>query len=177
MMKRSLVPLLIIIFVFVSCKNPEPADFLIPKGYSGRTAVVFEQKQGERPKYEGGRRIYEIPDNGILLTQFKAEHGFVDYRYFLVDKNGNKTLLPIYEFEYNKDGTTKYVVQDKEKVGIFGHGTTIAFTEPGEDPTHLVFNQPGLEFFVSTVNGLDTVEKMEHFNQRVDSLIKLKNSR
>jgi hypothetical protein len=177
MIKRNLIRFLFITFFFVSCQSPQPADFLIPKGYSGRAAVVFEQKQGQEPKYENGRRIYEIPDNGILLTQFKAEHGFVDYRYFLVDRDGSKSLLPIYEYEYNKDGTTKYLVQDKEKAGIFGHGTTIAFTDPSSEPTHLVFNQRGLEFFVSTFNGLDTVEKMEHFNQRVDSLIKLKNSR
>ena len=123
------------------------------------------------------RRIYEISDNGILFIQFKAEDGFVDYRYFLVDRNGSKTLSPIYEYEHEKDGTVKYLVKDKEKVGIFGHGTTIAFTDPSSEPTHLVFNQLGLEFFVSTFNGLDSVEKMEHFNQRVDSLIKLKNSR
>lgn len=160
-----------------SCKNPEPADFLIPKGYMGRVAVVFEQKQGEKPKYLNGRRIYEIPPNGILLTQFKAESGFVDYRYFLVDSNDSQTPLPIYVYEYNKDGTIKYLVRDREQVGIFGHGTTVANKEPGHNPTELVFNIPGLEFFVSTFNGLDTVESMERFNQKVDSLIEANSSR
>ncbi|HEY6062356.1 MAG TPA: hypothetical protein VIV35_02035 [Chitinophagaceae bacterium] len=174
------IDLSVFIFILLSlfgCKNPEPADFLIPKEYSGRVAVVFEQKQGERPKYLNGRRIYEVPHNGILLTQFKAEFGFIDYRYFLIDENGTQTLLPIYEYEYNKDGTVRYLVGDKEKVGIFGNGTTIAYKEPGHDPTELVFNVPGLEFFVSTFNGLDTVESMEHFEQRVDSIIQNKNSR
>jgi hypothetical protein len=64
---------LFVIVMLISCRNPEPADFLIPKGYLGRVAVVFEQKGGEKPKYLNGRRIYEIPSNGILLTQFKAE--------------------------------------------------------------------------------------------------------
>jgi hypothetical protein len=177
MIKNSFIAFFIVTLGFISCRNPEPADFLIPKGYSGRVAVVFEQKNGEKTKYLDGRRIYEIPNGGILLTEFEAEDGFVDYRYFLVDGSGNKTMLPIYEYDYNKDGTVKYLVQDQEKIGIFGHGTTIAFTEPGNDPNHLVFNQPGLEFFVSTFNGLDTVESMEHFNQRVDSLIKIKSSR
>jgi hypothetical protein len=112
-----------------------------------------------------------------LLTQFKAEDGFIDYHYFLVDQNRNQTLLPIYQYEHNKDGTVRYLVQDKEQIGIFGHGTTIAYKEPGGDPTHLVFNIPGLEFFVSTFNGLDTVESMEHFDQRVNSLIDRRSSR
>jgi hypothetical protein len=102
MIQRNLVPLLLALFILNSCRNPEPADFLIPKGYSGRVAVVFEQKQGEKPKYANGRRIYEIPDNGILLTQFKAEFGFIDYRYFMVDSNGAQTSLPIYEYEHNR---------------------------------------------------------------------------
>jgi hypothetical protein len=85
--------------------------------------------------------------------------------------------LPIYEYEYNKNDTTGYLVRNNEEIGIFGHGTTVANKEPGNDHTHLVFNQPGLEFFVSTFNGLDTVESMEHFNQRVDSLIQTKSSR
>jgi hypothetical protein len=177
MIKKSWILFPLIILGLASCQNPEPADFLIPKGYSGRVAVVFEQKQGEKPKYANGRRIYEIPSNGILLTQFKAEFGFIDYRYFIVDSNGRQTLLPIYEYEHNKDGTVKYLVQDKEQIGIFGNGTTIAYTDPSSEPTHIVCNQPGLEVFVSTFNGLDTVESMELFDQRVDSLIKSKSSR
>lgn len=176
--KRNTVPnILLAIFVLASCRNPEPADFLIPKGYAGRVAVVFEQKHGEKPKYANGRRIYEIPTTGILLTQFKAEFGFIDYRYFIVDSNGKQMSLPIYEYEYNKDGTIRYLVQDKEQTGIFGNGTTVAFTDPKSESTYIVSNQPGLEVFISTFNGLDTVESMEHFSQRVDSSIKIKSSR
>ncbi|MFL5809381.1 MAG: DUF6843 domain-containing protein [Flavisolibacter sp.] len=177
MSKRSLIPFLFIMIALESCQNPEPADFLIPKGYAGRVAVVFEQKQGEKPRYANGRRIYEIPGNGILLTQFKAEFGFIDYRYFIVDSKGRQTLLPIYEYEHNKDGTVRYLVQNKEQIGIFGNGTTVAYTDPSSEPTHIISNQQGLEVFVSTFNGLDTVESMERFRQRVDSLIKIKNSR
>ncbi len=172
MIKRSQILFLLIILGLGSCRNPEPADFLIPKGYSGRVAVVFEQKQGEKPKYANGRRIYEIPSTGILLTQFKAEFGFINYRYFIVDSYGRQTLLPIYEYEHNKDGTVRYLVQDKEQTGIFGNGTSVAYTDPSSEPTHIVSNQPGLEVFVSTFNGLDTLESMERFSQRVDLLIK-----
>jgi hypothetical protein len=68
MTKKSWVLFLLTIFGMTSCRNPEPADFLIPKGYSGRVVVVFEQKEGAKHKYVNGRRIYEIPSNGILLT-------------------------------------------------------------------------------------------------------------
>lgn len=147
------------------CRHSDSADFLIPAKYSGRVAVVFNQKQGQKPKYSNGRRIYEIPSNGILLTQFEYKPGFIDYRYFLLDDKGNKILLPIYEYDYNKDGTVRYLVKDNEQIGIFGHGTSVAYASDGA--------APGLEVFVSTFNGLDTVERMEHFNERVDTLLGL----
>lgn len=177
MINNCFISYFLLILGIVSCQQPKPADFIIPKGYSGRVAVVFEQKQGEKPKYLNGRRIYEIPSDGILLTQFNAEYGFVDYRYFLLDSNEKLIPLPIYEYDHNNDGTIKYLVEDKEQTGIFGHGTSIAYTDPTSGPSNILCNQPGLEFFVSSFNGMDTVESMEHFDQRVDSLIKIKNSR
>lgn len=164
-MKKNIVsPICLLIFLFsIGCKNPEPADFLIPNGYTGRIAVIFNQMKGVKPKYLSGRRVYEIPANGILLTKFNYEYGFIDYRYFLIDETGNKILLPIYEMEHNKDGTTRYLISDKEQKGIFGHGTAVSYAQDNK--------APGLEIFVSTFNGLDTIESMEHFNQRVTTLL------
>ncbi|HVT86137.1 MAG TPA: hypothetical protein VHD35_13115 [Chitinophagaceae bacterium] len=165
-MREILFPLCLAILISLTgCWHSDTADYLIPANYTGRIAVVFNQQQGQKPKYSNGRRIYEIPANGILLTQFDYKPGFVNYRYFHVDKKGNKTLLPIYEYDYNKDGTVHYLVKNKEQIGIFGNGTSVAYASDG--------SAPGLEVFVSTFNGLDTVEKMEHFNQRVDTLLGL----
>ncbi len=155
---------ILLFFSLHGCGYSDSADFQIPKNYCGRIAVVFNQTMGQKPKFVNGRRIYEIPENGILLTQFVYKPGFVDYHYFLIDDNGNRVLLPTYEYEYNKDGTVHYLVQDSNKVGVFGHGTSVAYATNG--------SAPGLEVFVSTFNGLDTVELMEHFNQRVDTLLR-----
>jgi|KBSSwiStaDraftv2_1062776.scaffolds.fasta_scaffold428728_2 hypothetical protein len=162
---RILFSLSIVLLVcsFHGCGYSDSADFQIPESYRGRVAVVFNQTKGQKPKYLNRRRIYEIPKNGILLTQFDYKPGFVDYQYFLVDDKGNRLLLPVYKYDYNKDRTVRYLVQDSNKVGVFGHGTSVAYASDG--------SAPGLEVFVSTFNGLDTVEKMEHFDQRVDTLL------
>ena len=68
------------------CYNhPEPETYLIPKGFTGRVNVIFNQKNGAAIKYENGRRIYEIPSNGILLTQIKDEYGIINHQYYYVD--------------------------------------------------------------------------------------------
>src|ERR1700748_9632 len=78
-----------------SCKRSEPTIYLIPEGYTGRVVVVFNQtgkpikykdnynhdaiyvsKVGTPVKYENGHRVYEIPSNGILLTQFESTYGW-----------------------------------------------------------------------------------------------------
>ena len=98
--------------------------YFIPKGFKGRVNLIFNQIKGEPPKYENGRRIYQIPANGILLTQFKDEYGIVDHQYYYIDGSGNKNPLQIFKYEYNKDGTTKWVIKDKYETGIFLDGTT-----------------------------------------------------
>jgi len=66
----------------LSCNNPEPETYLIPREFTGRVDVIFNRKDGSPPKYENGRRVYEIPSSGVLLTQFKDEYGLVDHRYY-----------------------------------------------------------------------------------------------
>ena len=154
----------ICIFGVFSCnQNPEPETYLIPKGFQGRVAIIFNQKRGSPPKYENGRRIYEIPSNGICLSQFKPEYGVVDHRYFYIDSGGNTRPLPIYQYEHNTDGKTVPIVNDKNVVGIFSDGTTGQYAEGN--------NAPFQFFFVSTFNNLSLVESDSSFNNRVTNIL------
>ena len=129
------------------CRHPEPESYYIPKGFQGRINIIFNQSKGESFKYENGRRVYLVPSNGILLTQFKDEYGIVDHQYFYVDGTGNKKALKIFGYEYNKDGTTKWIVKDRNEVGIFLDGTT-----GGYGKSNIKYQ----EFIVSDYNTLDS---------------------
>jgi hypothetical protein len=118
-----LITLLFVLALLIGCKYTEPETYLIPNGYKGKVNIIFNQKNGEKPVYESGRRIYKIPLNGILLTQFNDEHGLVNHKYFYVDSIGNKKPLEIFEYSYNKDGTIKWLIADSTLIGIFGDGT------------------------------------------------------
>ena len=101
--------------LFFSCaEQREPEIYLIPIGFVGKVNVIFNQTYGNAIKYEDGKRIYEIPRNGILLTQFKEEDGFTIHHYYYVDSTG--TRLPLKIFLAGSQSTT-------DDVGVFRDGT------------------------------------------------------
>jgi len=54
-----------------SCFLGDDEIFLLPKGHRGLVLVILNQHNGEKIRYEDTKkRVYEIPENGILKTQF-----------------------------------------------------------------------------------------------------------
>lgn len=85
----------------------EPETFLIPSGFNGKVHVVYNKSCGQKAEYENGRRLYKIPNTGILLTQFKDEYGSIDQQYFIIDSNSHRTILPQLDVrEYNEEWST-----------------------------------------------------------------------
>ena len=146
------------------CKHPEAETYLIPDGFKGTINIIFNQSKGNLPRYENGRRIYEIPANGILLTQFKDEYGIVDHKYFYVARNGNRIPLKIFKYEYNKDGTIKWLITNRHEVGIFFDGTT--GTYGNRDAKYQ-------EFRVADYFGLDSIESPNNFMKRVGKALEI----
>jgi hypothetical protein len=116
-------PMLWIVIWIVGCNKPDPETYLIPKGFEGHINIIFNQPRGEAPLFVDGRRIYNIPAGGILLTQFSETFGYYDHKYYYVDSNGKKTAIPVFTDDYNKDGTIHWQITDSNSVGIFGDGT------------------------------------------------------
>jgi len=148
--------------IVLGCKNPEPETYLIPDGFKGTVNVIFNQTKGEPPRYENGRRIYEIPANGILLTQFKDEYGIIDHEYYYVKHNGNRTPLKVFKYEHTNDGTIKWLITNHHEVGIFFDGTTGAYGNG---------NAKYEQFRVSDYAGLDSIEAPNNFMKRVENAL------
>ena len=74
----------IITFMLTACSQGEREIILVPKNFKGYIIIVYEQKNGVPIKYEADKRVYKIPQNGILKTQFKSNEGlreFPEYYY------------------------------------------------------------------------------------------------
>lgn len=85
-----------VLFNLFSCnQGNEKEIYLISSNFKGKVNIVFSQANGEPVKYEEGVRIYKIPKDGILLTQFKEQQGFVKREYFYTDNNNSRKPLKI----------------------------------------------------------------------------------
>lgn len=56
----------------------EPETIILPHGYIGAFYIVFNAQNGATPRINEGKRIYEIPSNGVLYTQMKENTGWID---------------------------------------------------------------------------------------------------
>lgn len=75
--------------------------FILPAGYRGVVFILYDQKNGEPVKYQQGKRVYEIPPNGVLKTQFSLNTGWRRFGEYYYKENGDLVKIP-------------YVIDDKD---------------------------------------------------------------
>ncbi len=77
----------------------EQEVIVTPKNFKGYILVIYNQEHGSPVKYIGRKRLYEIPQNGILKTQFKINTGWHELTEFYSEKiapeNKLKSLITI----------------------------------------------------------------------------------
>jgi len=80
--------------------------FLIPEGFKGAVYVIYEEQIGDPKEYEGMRRVYKIPETGVLFTKFKQTQGIHNRKFYYTTKNGDRKDLGILDYrEYNEKYT------------------------------------------------------------------------
>ena len=108
----AIIITLIVIYSSCSC-NYEEINYL-PEGFTGKVFIIMNQKDGKNIEYLGNRRVYKIPECGILKTKFKEpEFCFTENEinnaliYVRIDKYGNvidtAKALPSFENESERD--------------------------------------------------------------------------
>ncbi|MGP9800024.1 DUF6843 domain-containing protein [Rheinheimera sp. NSM] len=55
----------------------EAEHYILPANYVGAFYVIFDQTNGEPLQYQHDARQYQIPANGVLLTQAKISEGAI----------------------------------------------------------------------------------------------------
>ena len=120
--------LIVFLFSLIQGQSRKPPSeiFLIPENYRGKVLVIFEKACGTKKEFEKGKRVYRIPENGIMLTRFKYKSADPNYRepqyFFLVDKQGNRK--PIQEMNvqlFNEEWMTHKNPNEpsRDSLGIF----------------------------------------------------------
>ena len=114
----TLLPILFFMLIALGFffSKAKPEIYLIPDNYSGEILVFFDQPNGMPSKIEDKKRIYQIPENGILFTQFKWNPGSHNRKFFMV-RNHTKIEIDEVSASYtysNKNDSGKISVIDKK---------------------------------------------------------------
>lgn len=121
------LPIILVFFFlfYLLLPKAEPETILLPQNFRGQLEIVFDEPCGKSIVYEKDRRIYHIPDNGILIINAKQMMGVIDRKFYFIGENGNKTEL--LEFHWSKFEEEKndwhWMFSDtklsKDLVGVF----------------------------------------------------------
>ena len=94
-MKLKKIFILILSTLLLSCNRVEDEIFILPKNYTGYILVIYNQPlSGAEVQYKRGKRVYEIPSNGILKTQFSNESGLRSFSEFYYEKISLENKIP-----------------------------------------------------------------------------------
>ena len=128
------IPIVIATFFWMSqLFKAEPEIYLIPQNYRGDFLIRFEEPCGESIAYENSRRIYRIPENGVLILKGSQMQGFVERKYFLTDDEGKLTQLPEFYWSKFEDEQNQFnsifskTKLTKDLVGVFSRPSNIQY--------------------------------------------------
>lgn len=76
---RKYIAIIIVFSLFINCKRGEEEIYIIPENFVGQILVIYNQKDGIKPSYNNGKRVYYIPSNGVLKTQFGENSGWSNF--------------------------------------------------------------------------------------------------
>ena len=122
---------LLVLSIF-GCNRVENTITLIPNNYKGTVRILFDQQDGEEKLYEGNVRIYRIPSDGVLKTQFTKQFGwhYPEY-YYETLKNERIPIIPLIQIN---DSILKTLESDKIYAYHFwNQGNTIKIDSLGNE--------------------------------------------
>jgi hypothetical protein len=149
----ALSALTILMIIGINLRQREIRDeeyYILPSHYKGVVIILYNQKNGQPIKYEQGKRVYEVPQDGILRTQFTHSAGWLNLDEFFYLEDGKKIKIP-----YVIDG--KDIRSDRVQVCCFSSG------KAGKDPNSMSIEFA--QFYVGTKEEIDSaIDKGENIN-------------
>ena len=109
---QGAIGILPILILYTTIKINAPSDdiFLIPDGYRGKVIIIYGQENGTPEEYENDKRVYRIPNNGLLRTRFYIKGNSVKTgEHYFVDKDGKRTKIDLTIFGDTTDTTSVLV--------------------------------------------------------------------
>lgn len=77
----------LLLLILTNCNTKgEQEIIIVPRNFKGYIIIIHNQKDGMPTKYQSNKRVYEIPQNGILKTKFKINEGWREFAEYYYEK-------------------------------------------------------------------------------------------
>ena len=117
-------------YIFLEINSTSKDIFLIPNNYRGEVNIHYGIENGAEKENDGIWRIYRIPANGILKSQYELKGESIDIgnaKYLYVDENGTEKAINVYcENCESKDTISMQIIsiklwgeKDKDHLSFF----------------------------------------------------------
>lgn len=152
------IPLVIISgFVAYQLNKAEPETFLIPLDFRGKIIVFYDEPCGQSPVYRDKRRVYEISSDGVLITQFKKNRGYLDQKFYFVDSEKNVIEIPYFYRQHFETERKEWGYSHSSPAENFTKETVGAFWAYGGETNFL--SQNSFSFLISNYHYFEKDEK------------------
>jgi hypothetical protein len=112
------------VFVSTNGNSSVTENYLLPAGYEGPVVVVFDQENGAPAEQEGTERIYRIPNDGVLFTQFPSAGGY-RAKFWYEDEEGERTEIPVVNSSCRAESADSPIFACNQSSLKFTNGRTI----------------------------------------------------
>lgn len=153
----------------IGTATAQKLDLIFPEDFKGEAIVVSNMPCGDEIEILDSREQLRIPENGILLYKGDLKYGYINNRYFKINKNGKKIEIPYRaNYMYWDDVESK---PDKSIIGIWSRGGGTKYNPSSEGGINYSFR----EYVISSK---DSLEKWSSFKRSMelerltDSLVK-----
>jgi len=119
---KKLIYFGLVVMFFSSCFWGEKEVYLIPQGFEGPVIIMFDESDGQQVKYEEKKRVYEIPEDGIMRTQFKDQDKYVDMEFYYSDESGNRNPIEDVEIQLLSDDEKETLEPKAYRYLVYGSG-------------------------------------------------------
>ena len=149
----------------IGTANAQKLDLIFPKNFKGKAIIISEMPCGEKIKIIDKREQLYIPENGILLYNGSFKGGYVNNRYFTIDKNGNKTTIPfLANYMFWDDSETK---PSESKIGVWLSGGGSIYNHDSYGGINYSFR----EFLISSNDSLEKWSELKQLEKLANGIV------
>ena len=98
-------------YVFIQINKSSEDIFIINDNFKGTIVIIYGQENGTKKEFEKDKRIYRIPNSGILKTKFELKGEVASFGEYYYETEQNQRIS-LETFPYDKpfpDSTKIYV--------------------------------------------------------------------